>query len=92
MSRRGNCYDHAKMESFRATLKGELIGDHVFATRAEARTALFDSIEIFCNRRRLPSALGFQSPVDYENNLSQDTKTSALRRVHLTVERSLRQK
>ena len=70
MSRPANCYDHAKMESFWATLKGELIGDHVFATRAEAKTALFDSIEVFYNRRRLPSALGFQSPVDYENNLS----------------------
>ena len=70
MSRPGNCYDNAKMESFWATLKGELIGDHVFATRAQAKTALFDYIEIFYNRRRLHSALGFQSPVDYENNLS----------------------
>lgn len=70
MSRPANCYDNARMESFWATLKGELIGDHVFATRAEARTALFDYIEVFYNRRRLHSALGFQSPVDYENNLS----------------------
>ena len=70
MSRPANCYDNAKMESFWATLKGELIGDHVFATRAEAKTALFDYIEVFYNRRRLHSALGFQSPVDYENNLS----------------------
>ena len=70
MSRPGNCYDNAKMESFWATLKGELIGDHVFATRAEAKTALFDYIEVFYNRRRLHSALGFQSPVDDENNLS----------------------
>ena len=70
MSRAANCYDNARMESFWATLKGELIGDHVFATRAEAKTALFDYIEVFYNRRRLHSALGFQSPVDYENNLS----------------------
>ena len=70
MSRPANCYDNARMESFWATLKSELIQDHVFATRAEAKTALFDYIEVFYNRRRLHSALGFQSPVDYENNLS----------------------
>ena len=70
MSRPANCYDNARMESFWATLKGELIGDHVFATRAEAKSALFDYIEVFYNRRRLHSALDFQSPVDYENNLS----------------------
>ena len=70
MSRPANCYDNAKMESFWATLKGELIGDHVFATRAEAKSALFGNIEVFYNRRRLHSAFGFQSPVDYENNLS----------------------
>ncbi len=69
MSRPTKCDDNAKMESLWATLKGELIGDHVFATRAEAKTALFDYIEVFYNRRRLHSALGFQSPVDYENNL-----------------------
>ena len=61
MSRPANGYDHARMESFRATLKGELIGDHVFATRAEAKSALFDYIEVFYNRRRLHSAPGFQS-------------------------------
>ena len=70
MSRPADCYDNARMESFWAMLKGELIGDHVFATRAEAKSALFDYIEVFYNRRRLHSALGFQSPVDYENNLS----------------------
>ncbi len=51
--------------------KANFIGDHVFATRAEAKTALFDSIEVFCKRRRLHRTLGFQSPVDDENNLSQ---------------------
>ncbi len=53
MSRAANCYDNAKMESFWATLKGELIGDHVFATRAEAKSAIFSYIEIFYNRTRL---------------------------------------
>lgn len=70
MSRAGNCYDNAKMESFWATLKSELIGDHVFATRAEARSAIFCYIEIFYNRARLHGALGFYSPVDFENHLN----------------------
>ena len=70
MSRAGNCYDNAKMESFWATLKSELIGDHVFATRAEAKTAIFSYIEIFYNRARLHGALGFYSPVDFERNLN----------------------
>ena len=70
MSRPGNCYDNAKMESFWATLKGELIGDHVFATRAEAKSAVFRYIEIFYNRTRLHGALGFYSPVDFEHNLN----------------------
>ena len=70
MGRPANGYDHAKMESFWATRKGELIGDHVFATHAEASSALFDYIEVFYNRARLHNALGFQSPVDHENNLS----------------------
>ena len=70
MSRAGNCYDDAKMESFWATTKTELNGEQVFASCAEAKTALFDYIKVFHNRRRLYSAHGFQSPVDYENNLS----------------------
>ena len=70
MSRAANCYDNAKMESFWATLKGELIGDHVFGTRAEAKRAIFSCIEIFYNRTRLHGALGYTSPVDLENNPS----------------------
>ncbi len=70
MSRPANCYDNARMESFWATLKTEMIGAQIFASHAEAKTALFDYIEVFYNRRRLHSALGYQSPVDYENNLS----------------------
>ena len=66
MSRAANCYDHAKMESFWATLKGELI----FASRAEAKSAIFHYIEIFYHRTRLHGALGYQSPVDFENNLN----------------------
>lgn len=69
MSRAGNCYDNAHMESFRATLKTELLQGRSFTTHAEARRALFDYIEVFYNRARLHGALGFTSPVEHENNL-----------------------
>jgi len=68
MSRRANCYDNAHMESFWGTLKAELLAGHTFATRAQARLAIFEYVEAFYNRTRLHSALGFQSPVDFETN------------------------
>jgi len=67
MSRRGNCYDNAAMESFWATLKLELVYRCCFDTRAQARTQIFDYIETFYNRQRAHSALNYQSPVDFEN-------------------------
>ena len=70
MSRAGNCYDNAKMESFWATMKTELIDGRVYATRADARRAIFWYIEVFYNRTRLHGALGFYSPVDFERNLN----------------------
>lgn len=70
MSRRGNCYDNALMESFWSSLKRELVHRVTFATRADARAAIFEWIEIFYNRQRLHSALGFQSPVDFEQQLN----------------------
>ena len=70
MSRAANCYDNAKMESFWATLKGELIQDRVFASRAEAKSEIFWYIEVFYNRTRLHGALGYTSPVDFEHSLS----------------------
>lgn len=70
MSRRGNCYDNAAMESFWSSLKRELVHRCEFATRAEARAAIFAWIEIFYNRERLHSALGYQSPVDFETQLN----------------------
>jgi putative transposase len=70
MSRRGNCYDNATMESFWSTLKLELVYRRHFATRSEATTAIFDYIEAFYNRSRLHSALGFKSPLDYESLLN----------------------
>lgn len=66
MSRRGNCYDNAMMESFWSTLKTELFGDYVPATKAEARLMIFEYIELYYNRRRKHSSLGYQSPVDFE--------------------------
>lgn len=70
MSRRGNCYDNAAMESFWSALKRELIYQRHFTTRAQARAAIFEWIEVFYNRVRLHSSLGFQSPVDFESKLN----------------------
>ena len=66
MSRKGNCYDNAAMESFWSTLKWELVYRRDFATRTQSRTEIFDYIEVFYNRQRLHSALGDCSPVDFE--------------------------
>jgi transposase InsO family protein len=70
MSRRGNCYDNAAMESFWSALKRELVYQRRFATRSEARAAIFEWIEVFYNRVRLHSTLGFKSPVDFETKLN----------------------
>ncbi len=70
MSRKGNCYDNAARESFWSSLKRELVHRERFATRAEARAAVFEWIEIFYNRERLHSALGYKSPVDFETQLN----------------------
>jgi putative transposase len=70
MSRRGNCYDNALMESFWSTLKCGLIHRTHFTTRAQARAAIFEWIEVFYNRARFHSALGYQSPVDFETQLN----------------------
>jgi transposase InsO family protein len=70
MSRAGNCYDNAAMESFWAKLKSELVYRQNFASRAAARLAIFEYVEVFYNRQRLHSALGYQSPVDFELQLN----------------------
>ena len=70
MSRRANCYDNAHMESFWGTLKAELVAGRTFATREQARLAVFAYVEAFYNRVRLHSALGYKSPVDFENHLN----------------------
>jgi putative transposase len=69
MSAAGNCYDNAAMESFWSTLKGEMIQRRHLQDLAEARLAIFDYIETFYNRKRLHSALGYQSPVEFEQEL-----------------------
>lgn len=66
MSRKGNAYDNAPMESFFGTLKRELVRGVIFATRNQARTALFEYIEVFYNRQRLHSTLGYRSPEEFE--------------------------
>ena len=66
MGSRGDCFDNAVCESFHATLKRELINRYVWATRADARTAVFEYIEGFYNTRRRHSTLGYYSPIDYE--------------------------
>jgi transposase InsO family protein len=66
MSRRADCWDNAPMESFFASLKKELVQDADFATRAEARAALVEYIEVFYNSKRRHSALGYVSPAEYE--------------------------
>lgn len=66
MSRKGNCYDNAPLESFFGTFKTELVFHQHYATQAEARLDIFEYIEVFYNRFRRHSALGYNSPVNYE--------------------------
>ena len=66
MGRKGDCFDNAVAESFFNNLKNELIHDQRFETREEARTAIFDYIEIFYNRQRLHQTLGYHSPHEFE--------------------------
>lgn len=66
MSRRGDCYDNAMVESFFSTLKAELAGLGEYRTRQQAAREVFDYIELFYNRRRAHSALGYFSPAEYE--------------------------
>jgi transposase InsO family protein len=66
MSRRGDCWDNAVAESFFASLKLELVYQVQWRTRAEVRTAIFEYLELFYNRRRRHSSLGYLSPVEFE--------------------------
>jgi transposase InsO family protein len=75
MSRKANCWDNAVAESFFATLKTELVYQCAWVTRAEARGALFEYLEIFYNAQRRHSSLGYLSPVAFEQQYEQHRKT-----------------
>ena len=75
MSRKGNCWDNAVAESFFATLKTECVYLRRFATKTEARQAIFEFIEMFYNRRRRHSTLGYVSPIEFEMKFDQETDT-----------------
>lgn len=67
MSRKGNAWDNAVAESFFSNLKNELVHHRDFKTREQARSEIFDYIEIFYNRQRVHSTLRYVSPADFEN-------------------------
>jgi putative transposase len=71
MSRRGNCWDNAAMESFFASLKKELVHDEDYATRDQAQASIFEYIEAFYNRVRRHSSLGYVAPEEYERTHNQ---------------------
>lgn len=66
MSRKGNCYDNAVMESFFCTLKAECVDLHVFQSHAHARSVIFEFLEVYYNRQRLHSTLGYCTPAAFE--------------------------
>ena len=70
MSRRGNCYDNAAMESLIGTLKRELVHHEHYATHEQAKRSIFEFIEVFYNRRRRHSAIGYLSPESFEASLN----------------------
>jgi transposase InsO family protein len=71
MSRKGNCWDNAVAESFLHTLKVELVNRYRFKTREEAKREIFEYIEMYYNRKRTHSALGYMSPFDFEKRSLQ---------------------
>lgn len=73
MSRKGNCYDNAPMESFWGSLKNELVHHYRYATRAEAEASIREYIEIFYNRQRRHSRLGYIAPAVFAQNFSRQT-------------------
>ena len=74
MSRKGNCWDNAVMESFFGSLKEEGVGNAVFASHEEARSAIFTYLEVYYNRIRRHSTLGYVSPLIYEQRTLQQAK------------------
>jgi putative transposase len=76
MSRRGVCYDNAVMESFFHTLKMERVFSQTYRSHEEAQSDLFEYIEIFYNRKRRHSSLGYVSPVEFEATLQKESLIS----------------
>lgn len=72
MSRRGNCYDNAPIESFWGMLKNELVHHRPYATRQEAMKEITEYIEVFYNRQRRQKRLGHLSPAAYERKISEE--------------------
>lgn len=70
MSRKGNCWDNAFAESFFATLKKELIYRKSYKTKEEAKKSIFEYIEVWYNRNRIHSSIGYMTPVQYEESLA----------------------
>lgn len=71
MSRKGNCWDNAVAESFFKTMKTELAYHASFTTRAHAKLAVFEYLEVWYNRKRRHSALGYLTPCQYEKFFKQ---------------------
>ena len=74
MSRKGDCYDNAPMESFFSSLKTELVHRTQFRTRREAKAALFEYIEIFYNRRRRHSGVGYRTPAQAHAEIAHESR------------------
>jgi putative transposase len=77
MSRKGNCWDNAPSEAFFGSLKIELMGGKAFLTPQAAQAAIFEYVEVFYNRQRLHSSLGYRTPVEYEEAVSGGVPTGA---------------
>jgi putative transposase len=77
LSRPGQCWDNAVAESWFATLKTELIYRHTWPTMAKLRTAVFEFTEIFYNRQRIHTTLGYRTPAAYETTIHQQPAANA---------------
>lgn len=74
MSRKGNCWDNAAMESFFGSLKEECVGSTTYSSHEQARLSLFEYLEVYYNRQRRHSTLGYVSPLIYEQIGEQRTE------------------
>ena len=78
MSRKGNCWDNASMESFFGTLKDECVGDSIYPSHEHARRSLFEYLEVYYNRQRRHSSLGYVSPMAYEQKVFGQNRTPSV--------------